>query len=128
MLKDGHVGSEWFAEAIARQPGTRFIFEMGPCITGSLAGKRAFVTEKRGCACSKEDCSLFKKSVHRAPCLDEPSARSCSVLGGSHLSMASTKEQEQWATVLRNSTAVTVAALYNREHGWKYARAGIPRA
>ena len=29
---------------------------------------------------------------------------------------------------LIHSTAVTVAALYHREHGWKNARAGIPRA
>ena len=29
---------------------------------------------------------------------------------------------------LIHSTAVTVAALHHREHGWKNARAGIPRA
>ena len=41
VLKDGHVGSEWFAEALQRQPSTRFIFEMGPCITGRCAARRA---------------------------------------------------------------------------------------
>ena len=48
VIKDGHVGSEWFAESLQRQPSTRFIFEMGPCITGSLEGKKAFVKALAG--------------------------------------------------------------------------------
>ena len=87
VLKDGHVGSEWFADLLARQPGTRFIFEAGPCVTRSLATKIAFVVERRGCACTKEDCSDYKKFFADAPCLDEPSARSCRLLGHSHISV-----------------------------------------
>ena len=29
----------------------------------SLAGKVAFVSEKRGCTCTKEDCQLFKRDI-----------------------------------------------------------------
>ena len=93
VLKDGHVGSEWFAETMARQPGTRFLFEMGPCITGSISGKMAFFSSTRhGCACTKEDCSLFRQDVASAPCFDALSRTFCRVLGGSHISVTSEAE------------------------------------
>jgi hypothetical protein len=127
VLKDGHVGSEWFAEAVSRQPATRFIFEMGPCITGSLAGKRAFLQDKRGCACTKEDCTLFRRDGDRAPCLDQPSARKCKILGGSHLSMTSEKEMAQWEQVLSNSSGVTVLVQTRSnlvKWAWSFYRTG----
>lgn len=127
VLKDGHVGSEWFAEAMQRQPATRFIFEMGPCITGSLPGKLAFVTEKRGCACSKEDCQLFKRDIQQAPCLDSPHARACNVLGGSHMSVAADSEVVQWQQALTNATGVTIVVQTRSnlvKWAWSFLRTG----
>ena len=127
MLKDGHVGSEWFAEVLSRQPSTRFIFEMGACITGSLSSKIAYVAERRGCACAKEDCQAFKKDFEHAPCLDSPSARSCTVLGGSHLSFGSDSEVEQWHTALANSTGVFMVVQTRSnlvKWAWSFLRTG----
>jgi hypothetical protein len=106
VLKDGHVGSEWFAESVSRQPGTKFLFEMGPCITGSLSSKLAFFSaHRRGCTCTKEDCAAFRGELGtKAPCMDAPSASACRVLGGSHMSMASEREIAQWEKVLHNGT------------------------
>ena len=127
VIKDGHVGSEWFAESLQRQPSTRFIFEMGPCITGSLEGKKAFVAEKRGCACSKEDCQLFKRDIHQAPCLDSPHAQSCTVLGGSHMSVAADNEVAQWQEALTNATGVTIVVQTRSnlvKWAWSFLRTG----
>ena len=127
VLKDGHVGSEWFAEVLSRQPSTRFIFEMGACITGSLSSKIAYVAERRGCACAKEDCQAFKKDFEHAPCLDSPSARSCTVLGGSHLSFGSDSEVEQWHTALANSTGVFMVVQTRSnlvKWAWSFLRTG----
>lgn len=129
MLKDGHVGSEWFAETISRQPGTKFLFEMGPCITGSLATKMAFFSSaRRGCTCTKEDCALFRGDTGvRAPCLDAPSRSACRVLGGSHISMASERELHQWEQVLANGsdTLIVVQTRSNLvKWAWSFYRTG----
>ena len=129
VLKDGHVGSEWFADLLARQPGTRFIFEAGPCVTRSLATKIAFVVERRGCACTKEDCSDYKKFFADAPCLDEPSARSCRLLGHSHISVTTKGEAAQWEAALRNATPGTVTVLVQTRSNlmkwaWSFYRTG----
>ena len=128
VLKDGHVGSEWFAEAVSRQPGTRFLFEMGPCITGSLPGKLAFFSQaRRGCACSKEDCATFRGDITSAPCLDEPSRSSCHVLGGSHISMTSEKEAQQWEQALRNTTDLMIVVQTRSnlvKWAWSFYRTG----
>jgi hypothetical protein len=130
VLKDGHVGSEWFSEAISRQPRTRFIFEMGPCITGSMDGKRAFMTNKRGCSCTKEDCVLFRGEIGRAPCLSSPSRQSCRLLGSSHISMTSAKEMQQWQSVLANTSGVTVLVQTRSnlaKWAWSFYRTGAMR-
>ena len=103
VLKDGHVGSEWFAEMLGRQPGTRFVFEMGACIGGSRAAKDAFFgPRRRACACGKEDCSAFRGEAFRsAPCLEAPSRATCRLLGGSVMSVTDL-EAQQWESVLRN--------------------------
>mgnify|MGYP001973441987 CR=1 FL=1 len=129
VLKDGHVGSEWFADLLARQPGTRFIFEAGPCVTRSLKTKIAFVVERRGCACTKEDCSDYKKFFADAPCLDEPSARSCRLLGHSHISVTTKGEAAQWEAALRNATPGTVTVLVQTRSNlmkwaWSFYRTG----
>ena len=131
VLKDGHVGSEWFAETVARQPGTRFLFEMGPCITGSLATKAAFFSSaRRACACTKEDCALFRAEMATAPCLGAPSRTSCHVLGGSHISVTSELELEQWKQVLRNHTSAMLL-VQSRSNlvkwAWSFYRTGAMR-
>ena len=129
VLKDGHVGSEWFAESVSRQPGTKFLFEMGPCITGSIESKLAFfASTRRGCTCTREDCSVFRGALGtKAPCLDAPSASACKVLGGSHMSMASEKEISQWEQVLRNGTD-TLIVVQTRSNlvkwAWSFYRTG----
>jgi hypothetical protein len=128
VLKDGHVGSEWFAETVSRQPGTRFLFEMGLCITGSLEGKRAFFgRESRGCSCAKEDCVTFRSDIASAPCLDAPSRHSCRVLGGSIMTTTSEGEARQWEAVLRNHTSATVL-VHTRSNlvkwAWSFYRTG----
>ncbi|KAL1514724.1 hypothetical protein AB1Y20_003811 [Prymnesium parvum] len=131
VLKDGHVGSEWFAEAIARQPGVSFIFEMGACITGNLAGKRLFLQEKRGCGCSKEDCSSYRRHIHHAPCVHQPNSSTCAVLGSSHISITSPTEVAQWEQVLRNSSAVLVLVQTRSnlvKWAWSFYRTGALRA
>ena len=128
VLKDGHVGSEWFAESISRQPGTRFIFEMGPCTTGRLAGKLAFFSaERQGCACTREDCSMFRDEMSKAPCLDAPSRTACRVLGGSLISMTSEREAAQWELVLRNQTTATILVQTRSnlvKWAWSFYRTG----
>lgn len=129
VLKDGHVGSEWFAETLARQPGTRFIFEMGPCITSSLEGKMVFFgSSRRGCACTKEDCALFRtRTGSSAPCLDAPSRTQCRVLGGSHMSVTSERELQQWEHVLQNHSSATVLVQTRSnlvKWAWSFYRTG----
>ena len=129
VLKDGHVGSEWFSESIARQPGTRFLFEMGACITNSLEGKRAFFgANRRGCACSKSDCAMFRTDAGiRAPCLDAPSRHQCHVLGGSLMSMASEREADHWSKILQNRTDITILVQTRSnlvKWAWSFYRTG----
>ena len=93
VLKDGHVGSEWFAEELSRQPATRFVFEMGSCTTGSMESKQAYMIEKRGCSCNKDNCKKFRLNFHSAPCFDQPSASTCRLVGASYLSVASPHEE-----------------------------------
>lgn len=129
VLKDGHVGSEWLAEVISRQPGTRFIFEMGSCITGNLIGKQIFVQEKRGCACSKTNCSNYRTQIDRAPCVNSPVSRSCALLGGSYLSVTPS-EMLQWEYVLQNSSDVTILVLLRSnlvKWAWSFYRTGAMR-
>ena len=128
VLKDGHVGSEWFAETITRQPGTKFLFEMGSCTVGSLAGKRAFYgPERHACACSKDDCAAFRGDrFASAPCLGAPSRTTCRVLGGSHMTMGAESEVLQWQDLVNGTD--TVIVLQTRSNlvkwAWSFYRTG----
>ena len=129
VLKDGHVGSEWFAEALARQPGTRFVFEMGPCLSNSLASKMAFFgPARRACACTKEDCVAFRSNLgSKAPCLDLPSRGHCRVIGGSLMSITSELETRQWEQVLRNHSSMTIVVQTRSnlvKWAWSFYRTG----
>ena len=128
VLKDGHVGSEWFAETISKQPGVRFVFEMGACITSSVAAKNAFFgADRRACACGREECATFRGGTFSsAPCLDAPSRRACRLLGGSIMTVTD-NEQRQWEAVLANRTDVLVVVQTRSnlvKWAWSFFRTG----
>jgi hypothetical protein len=129
VLKDGHVGSEWFAETISRQPGTRFVFEMGPCIGGSIVAKRAFFgTGRHACACGKEECAAFRGGAFSsAPCLDAPSRTACRLLGGSIMSVTD-EEARQWQAVLSSNSSDALVVVQTRSNlakwAWSFYRTG----
>mgnify|MGYP006093058789 CR=1 FL=1 len=129
ILKDGHVGSEWLTEMLTRQPGTHFLNEIGMCMGGSLASKRAFFgSARRACACGKDECAQFKGNTFgSAPCLSAPSRQVCRVLGGSIMSVTDT-EVRQWEAMLRNGSSDVLVVVQTRSNlvkwAWSFFRTG----